>query len=167
MDTCVHAYISINFIILPHPFSTVRTYLRGYISIAKGVSACVSPFSPPFAPQFFSIGARILVPVVFRVDGVQSDRYCLDCKFFACISIGPERRSMGGTSCKFPCPYPPAPVFACSTNLNDKCTYLLTTVRLICWMYDSQEMAWKQRRILMQNLIYKKILINLFSCLRH
>lgn len=114
------------------PSLTVRTYLRGYISIAKGASVCFPPFPPPFVPQLFSIGARILVPVVFRVDGVQSDRYCLDCKFFACISIEPERRSMGGTSCKFRRPYPPASVFACSTNLNDKCTYLLTTVRLIC-----------------------------------
>lgn len=138
MDTCVRAYIGINFIIFLRPFSTVRTYLRGYISIAKGTSVCL-PLFPAVCPQLFSIGARILVPVVFRVDGVQSDRYCLDCKFFACISIGLERRSMGGTSCKFSCPYPPAPVFTCSTNLNDKCTYLLTTVRLICWMYDSQK----------------------------
>lgn len=62
-----------------------------------------------------------------------SDRYCLGCKFFACIStqrdftLPPSRRSMGGTSCRLnSClrgsPGPPR----VARPLDDKCSYLLT-----------------------------------------
>jgi hypothetical protein len=121
IDTCVHAYSR------QHKFHRAFPYIFGRTVIFqfRMWSPCVSPSPSPFL-QPFSIGARTqLVPVVFRVDGAQSRRHCLGCKFFACISIGPERYSMGGTSCR---PLSPSPLSARSsyeTSTTNACICLL------------------------------------------
>jgi len=113
------------------------TYLaaRLYFNFEWGARVFLSHlFRSPFTLNPLSIGARAqLVPVVFRVDGTPSPLSRLQI-FRVYKHRGPRPPLHGGY---IPCrPFRSFHariyrVSACHTDYDDKCTYLLTTVRLI------------------------------------
>lgn len=152
----------INFTMSHHTYLTARLYfnLGRRTKRGRGNDSLVgSPFGFAFNPLSDRRQNTTRASRVFIIDAMQSDRYCLGCKFFACISIRPDRYSMGGKH-HVDLFLPPAPltpkmpridrfrrVSACRTSPNDKCTYLLTTVRLISLAYNNREIK-RSRRIL-------------------
>lgn len=135
MGACVHAYTRryINFTMGP----PIHIWPYGlYFNLGWGAPVClfhsISRVPRLSLTPFDRRQNTTRASRVSRRRGAARAHHCLGCKFFACISIGTDRHSVGGTSCR---PFRPfcarSPCLACHTDFDDKCTYLLAAAWLI------------------------------------